>query len=195
MALRVFRKTWIIDSNQYKVLAIIILYILLALLISGAMIFLPSITSLVSDQPPEQQQQAAFEMLLLHERFWPTILIVTIILGLHSVFIFHKIFGPLYRFRTIFNNVAEGDLSTLIKIRKKDFLKSEEIAIRQMVTSLNTQAGLLQKTHHELQHNLLALKEKVETTEDLTQAELLTQLATLESMCSEMDTNLRHFRT
>lgn len=121
MALIVFCQTWIVDSIQYKVLAITTLYILVALLPSGCLIFLPSIPELLSDRAPGEQQQAAREMLILHKWFWPAILIVTALLGLHSTSIFHRIFGPLHRFWIIFNKVAEGDLSTLIKIRKDRF--------------------------------------------------------------------------
>lgn len=194
MAPKAFRKAWIVDSTQYKILATIALYILIALILSGVLILLPGIT-LLSEKLTSEQQQALREMLLLHERFWPTILIVTAILALHSIFIFHGIFGPLHRFRTIFNNVAEGDLSTLIKIRKNDFLKTEEIAIRQMVTSLNTQVGLLQQAHEELLNTQLAIKETIEGSEKISKSDLLAQLDTLELKCDEIGNNLRHFQT
>ena len=73
-----------------------------------------------------------------------TVLVVMIMVGVASIavtlFISHKIAGPLYRFRKVIEAIAEGDFSSDFRIRKKDQLQD-------LAAAMN---GMMQKTRGEL---------------------------------------------
>jgi methyl-accepting chemotaxis protein len=145
MANKVPRRKYIVDSSrQYKVLAAIVIYIFVAVLLTGILMFLPSILGL-SNTVGQEQYAAAKEVLVLHKRFWPSILIVVVLLGGYSVLLFHRLFGPLYRLDLALKQLAEGDLSSNFKLRKKDFLKKEEKTMDEMINSLREKIGTLKK--------------------------------------------------
>jgi nitrogen fixation/metabolism regulation signal transduction histidine kinase len=72
-----------------------------------------------------EAQRVAEQFELLHSRFWPVVFVVSLLLIVHGVFFSHRIAGPLYRFRRIFQSVASGDLTVRTSIRKSDYLHVE----------------------------------------------------------------------
>ncbi len=48
-----------------------------------------------------------------------------LVLFAHSVFVSHRIAGPLHRFLAVWRSIAAGDLSMRVKIRARDYLKEE----------------------------------------------------------------------
>lgn len=155
MASKIKRRQYIVDKLQYKMLQIVIIYIMLGILLAGFLMFIPSILGL-SDASSEKYA-AAKEMLFLHKRFWPAMIVVTVILGGHSIFIFHRIFGPLYRFKCTMRDISQGDLSYNIKLRKNDFLKEEEGIMNDMITSLRTELVSLKTDNAHLAESISEL--------------------------------------
>ena len=148
------RRKFIVDSSrQYKVLALIAIYVFIAVLLTGALMFLPSIIGL-SNKVGQEQYAAAKEVLVMHKRFWPSIFIVVVILGGHSIFLCHRLFGPLYRMNKALKHVSEGNLNYDFKLRKKDFLKQEEKNMDAMIHSLREKIGTLKKDNIHLQTSL-----------------------------------------
>jgi nitrogen fixation/metabolism regulation signal transduction histidine kinase len=88
----------------------------------------------------EVQSAAADRVLILHSRIWPAVISLIIILGIHSTIIFHRVAGPLYRFRLAFEQIKKGNLKFRVKLRKKDYLHDEEEAFNNMI---ETMAGKL----------------------------------------------------
>jgi len=163
MASKVLRKQYIVDNMQYKMLLIMFIYILLGILLSGFLVFFPSIMGLAD--VGKEQYAAAKEVLLLHKRFWPAILVVTVILGGHSIFLFHRIFGPLYRFKCTMKDISQGDLSYNVKIRKNDFLKEEEDIMNNMITSLRKDLVSLKADNALLAESIRELYADLEDTD------------------------------
>ena len=155
MASKIKRKQYIVDNLQYKMLQIVIIYIMLGILVAGFLMFVPSILGLSGTG--REKYEAAKEMLLLHQRFWPAMIVVTVILGGHSIFIFHRIFGPLYRFKCTMRDISQGDLSYNIKLRKNDFLKEEENIMNNMITSLRTELVSLKADNAHLAESIREL--------------------------------------
>lgn len=155
MASKIKRKQYIVDNLQYKMLQIVIIYIMLGILLAGFLMFVPSILGLSGAS--SEKYAAAKEMLLLHKRFWPAMIVVTVVLGGHSIFIFHRIFGPLYRFKCMMRDISQGDLSYNIKLRKNDFLKEEEDIMNDMITSLRTELVSLKADNAHLAESIREL--------------------------------------
>jgi len=84
----------------------------------------------------ELRGAAAERILTLHMRVWPSIIAVICIFGLHSFRTFHRIIGPLYRFRWAFNKIGKGDLNFRVKLRTKDYLIKEEEMFNEMVDAI-----------------------------------------------------------
>lgn len=194
MASRIFRKQLIVDNIQYKFMAIVLIYILVTVIISGVMMFLPSILEISSGEITAKQQRAAQEILLMHKRFWPALIVVLIVVSAHSMLIFHRIFGPLYRFRRIFKSVTSGDLSVITKIRKNDFLHTEEIAIREMITSLKTNVAVAQNNHNTLHASITELEQDL-LNMDLSTEEIREKLVAIQQRSNQLQKDLSYFQT
>lgn len=194
MASRKKRTRFLVDTVQYKLLAVTLIYILIAITLSTFLMFLPSVVQLSMGDASDAQIEAAREILLLHKRFWPAIIAVTALLTIHSLFLFHRIFGPLYRFREIFRQVEKGNLTTPVGIRKNDFLHTEEQGIREMVFSLKTEISLLKKDHaaliNELDDLTLVLDTEVQHSEIVQK-----KLQMMKQQTEIMRKGLDHFKT
>ena len=124
-------------SLQYRVLAIIISYSMVIVLFLAICLFVPDILDMNNESLTLEMRAAAAEKLLtLHSRVWPAIIAVVCVLGIHSVRIFHRLIGPLYRFRWAFDKISKGDLNFRVQIRKSDYLQREEAALNRMIEAL-----------------------------------------------------------
>ncbi|MGH7273198.1 MAG: hypothetical protein ACREIQ_01900, partial [Nitrospiria bacterium] len=120
------RRRILIDDGQYRLLVFNLIYFFSILLIIAASLFIPPMIQLESASLSLIQKQAvANHLLSLHTRLWPALLVLFVLLAIHSVFVSHRIWGALYRFRSVFKAVAEGNLSVRATIRKNDYLRKE----------------------------------------------------------------------
>ncbi len=131
------RRHYLVHGLQYRLIAAIMVYFLLALVGVVAVIFAPFVLDFSEGASftPEKFEVAGI-FLKLHERFWPVVLLIAVAIVLHSILISHRIGGPLYRFRKVFSAIAQGDLSMEVRLRNRDYPKAEAEALGQMVKSL-----------------------------------------------------------
>ena len=80
-----------------------------------------------------------------------------------SIFVSHRIAGPVYRFERSAKVIAEGDLSLRIRLRKGDELQELADAFNQMTESLESIVFNDRKVLKRLEKVLKTLKEKLET--------------------------------
>jgi methyl-accepting chemotaxis protein len=147
-------------SLQYRFLAIIIVYSFVIVLFLAVFMFVPDIMRLQDQSLPfDARAAAADKMLTLHARVWPAILLVICLVALHSFRFFHRLIGPLYRFRQIYERVRNGDLNLKVKIRKKDYLHEEEAAINDMLETLSRKWRNMQQTTENALRSLDALEQ------------------------------------
>jgi nitrate/nitrite-specific signal transduction histidine kinase len=148
-------------SLQYRVLAIILIYSLVIVLFLAVCLFIPDILAMSNqDLSLELRAAAADRLLTLHSRVWPAIVAMVCVLGIHSVRIFHRLIGPLYRFRWAFSKIGNGDLSFRVKIRKSDYLHREEEALNQMIERLSERCESLRQAGLRAQESLSAIEQK-----------------------------------
>ena len=119
--MRIFRRTrFLIDEFQYRILFLHVLYFVALILVFTSAIFGPLIMDLQSGALSFAERHAvANQFLSLHSRIWPAVLILFVLLSAHSVFVSHRIAGPLYRFRKVMKTVASGDLSIGSRFARK----------------------------------------------------------------------------
>ena len=171
MATRPYRRQRIlIDRFQYRLLVINLLYFCTILLIFATALFLPLILELHSDSILKQAE-AASQFLSLHARVWPALFLVFVLLAFHSIFVSHRIVGPLYRFRTTFQAVAAGDLSVRAILRKHDYLGSELESVNQMIASLQAKVHDIEAPSQEVRTLVGVLERALDrgAPEDITQ--------------------------
>jgi methyl-accepting chemotaxis protein len=156
------QKYSIVDrSLQYRVLAIIISYSLVIVLFLAICLFVPDILSMSNQELSWEMRAAAAERLLtLHSRVWPAIIAMVCVLGIHSVRIFHRLIGPLYRFRWAFSRIAGGDLNFRVQIRKNDYLQREKKTLNEMLDALARQCETMQHAGGRALDSLIALEQR-----------------------------------
>lgn len=124
-------------SLQFRFLAIILAYGGLTILVLGAALFFPDFLRLSDETLDLQAKMRASEVIVaIHQRLWIPLILLLAIIGAHFFRIFHRVVGPLYRFRWAFREIAKGDLSLTVRIRQDDFLHLEEEALNGMVGGL-----------------------------------------------------------
>ncbi len=157
------RRRILVDRFQYRLLFITLLYFVTILLIFSAVLFLPLVVQLFSGTlSPAEQAEAADQFLSLHTRVWPAVFLVFVFLAIHSIFVSHRIAGPLYRFRKIFRAVGDGDLSWHRPLRKHDYLGTEFDAINEMITSLRAKIKGIENPYREACALVVALERAIE---------------------------------
>ncbi|MFQ5988856.1 MAG: hypothetical protein ACE5K9_02960 [Candidatus Methylomirabilales bacterium] len=145
------RRQILIDRFQYQLLLINLLYFFAILLIFSAALFVPLIIQLESTTLSMPEQEAvASQFLSLHARVWPALLITFLLFAIHSVFVSHRIAGPLMRFRNTFKAIASGDLSGRVILRKHDYLTNEADILNEMVAGLQTKINGIEAQHREV---------------------------------------------
>ena len=100
-------------------------------------LFIPPAITLISGSPIEEKAQAAMQYIVLGERLWPAIAISISVLAVISVYITHKLAGPIYRFEKTAKDVIGGDLSVRIRLRKGDDLKELANLLNQLLGNID----------------------------------------------------------
>ncbi len=157
------QKFSIVDrSLQYRFIALILVYSMIIVGYLAIFLFVPDFRDMMNeDLSLEVRAAAAQRALGLHSRVWPGIIALVCVLGLHSMRIFHRVVGPLYRFRWAFGEIKKGDLSFRVKLRKKDYLHWEEGVFNEMMDVLDEKWGNIRMTVPYALKSLDALEQSV----------------------------------
>ena len=122
-----------------------------------------------------------------------TVIVVTIVISLFTIlvtlFISHKIAGPLYRFKKVIQELENGDFSSDFKIRNPDQLQELAGAFNSMIKKVREEMG-------QLKENSLSLKDKLESLSEHEISELKRPiLKELKKISEELSKLVRNFKT
>lgn len=132
-------------SHQYRFLATILIYNLIVVGFLAIVLFVPDIIKMQDQNLSiEVRAMAADKILTLHSRIWPTIIALICFMGLHSLRMFHRFIGPLYRFTMAFKEVRDGNLDYRVKLRKMDHLHQEAAMLNEMLDVISEKLGNIQ---------------------------------------------------
>ena len=158
------RKNYFIEKKfQTKYLLLTLLLLLSYTFIFIVVIFAPYILTLYFDYPLSEKNEAARALLLLHGTVWPWIGGVILFFCMISVFISHKVAGPLFRLKKSLIRVTQGDLDVVIKLRKWDDLKDLAEHINTLIEELRTFVITLRNDYALLSEYILELEREIET--------------------------------
>lgn len=133
-------------SLQYHFLAQFFIYSAIIVFFLAVFLFLPDMLKMQNETlSMAERANAADRVITLHVKVWPAAIILIALLGVHSFLTFHRLSGPLYRFRMIFNQMRDGEMIYPIKIRKKDFLHTEEKVLNEMIDVLTEKLQNIQQ--------------------------------------------------
>ena len=164
MQLKKRRHNPIVDKAlQYKLLALILTYGFVIIIFLAIFLLVPDLISLQDETLTLDEKAAVADRILsFHGRIWPAVIAIVCIIGLHSFRVFHRLVGPLYRFRWVFAKIRDGHLIYPIKIREKDYLHKEEDALNDMIKALVDRMEGLQVAGREVQNSLHALQKTLD---------------------------------
>ena len=115
------RKNYFIDRNlQTRYIILMVVVLIVHTLIVLAAVFSPYIMMLSFDFPNDTRAEAAKAFLLVHTNAWPVIGGFIIIVGVLTLFVTHRIAGPIFRLKKGIRDIADGRLNEKIILRKKD---------------------------------------------------------------------------
>jgi len=123
------------------------------------------------------QNTADFLFPLLIQTFVVSIIIVGLATIVVTLFVSHRIAGPLYRFKKVLGSLGEGNFSISCRIRRKDALQDVALAFNDMIANVRKTLGLIDK-------DLKNLKGKLETGD----------LKEIKKSVSEADKALHNFK-
>lgn len=155
-------------SLQYYFLAQFFIYSAIIVFFLAVFLFVPDMLKMQNENlSVSERTSAADRIITLHVKVWPAAMVLITLLGLHSFLTFHRLSGPLYRFRSIFNQMRAGQVEYPIKIRRGDFLHSEEEALNEMLDVWTVKMQNIQQAGHEALNFLRDLERRLEDRQDL----------------------------
>ena len=162
------RRTRIVNKSlQYRFLATVVIYGFIIVAFLSVYLFVPDFLKLHDESLSlEVRAAVADNILTFHSRIWPAAILLICVVGLHSILFFHRLVGPLYRFRWAFQKVREGELSLHVKIRTKDYLHQEEGVLNEMIEMLAGKVEGIQLAGLDALKSLGELEQKASGWED-----------------------------
>jgi methyl-accepting chemotaxis protein len=157
------RKNYFIERKfQTKYVLLTVLMLLSYTFIFIVIIFAPYILTLHFDYPFAEKADAAKVLLLLHGKIWPWIGGAILFFGLVSIFVSHKVAGPLYRIKKCLDMITQGDLDIVLKLRKWDDLKDLAEHINLLIGELRTFVITLRNDYALLSEYITDLEREIE---------------------------------
>jgi methyl-accepting chemotaxis protein len=182
------RRQYLVDKKlQTKYALLTILLLVIYTFLFAVILFTPSILGLSTGETLAEQTEAARTLLNLHASVWPALGIVIVILAGISVFITHKIAGPVYRFKKVLTEVADGNLDISIKLRKRDDLQDLAEDMNGVIVELRNFVQTLQEDHETMSSCIDDLEERIKSNQISSESanELIEKLRTSRQKTAE----------
>jgi HAMP domain-containing protein len=135
------RRVLVQPGYQLRVAATVLVCILGYSLLLGFLVFYPLQQEYQAATNPEQQLWLARQVLELHARFWPGVLVVALLVAVQSMFVTHRIVGPAYHLRRVLDQLASGRVEVRAHLRRWDRLKDLELATNGLAEELERAAA------------------------------------------------------
>lgn len=142
------RRRLLIDKTQYKLLGVYLVHFIAVLVIVFSALVVVFTRQLeTSSLTAFQRQEVAAKIMWFYGQMWPFMWGIFMLLFIHSVYVTHKIAGPLYRIREVLKMVKRGNLTAKVQLRSGDYLRTEEQVVNEAIQSIHDKIeGLREST-------------------------------------------------
>ena len=186
------RKYIIYGKLQLALMLVSFSYVLLFCAVLGLLLFTSMLMELDKTSLSSGNALiAAKQILYLYKKSWAALLLSLVAVGCHSIFISHKITGPIYRFNLIFKAIKEGVVPAPVQLRKYDYLYRETDIINQMLASLREMLTAIQEAQAHLNKSILNCKD---TVSHLSADELSKKMNDLNEQSKRLEEKLGYFK-
>lgn len=104
--------------------------------------FAPSVFILATNQELSVIEPAAHEFLVLHRRIWPAALFIGGCVFVYTLFVSHRIAGPIYRINSVLREMIEGRYPDKVALRRGDHFHATADLLTELSRKLSaSQAG------------------------------------------------------
>ena len=160
---RLFRWKYFIDKRlQTKFILYSVLLLLVYTLLFAVILFAPYAIPLTFDYSLEEQTTAARMLLSLHKSIWPALGLVILLLSGASIFVSHKVAGPIYRLKRFLLEIAGGNIDLTLKFRKRDDLHDLAANVNLVIAELRELVGTLQKEIGSVSGRILEIEQMIQ---------------------------------
>ena len=130
-------KNFLINKGlQLRIILHSLLYMVVVVCITIAIILYPLIRDMMFSQSLDTQYRAAQTFITLGYRLIPALLVVLILMFLHLIVLTHRICGPIINFSHTFKSMARGNITRKVYLRKGDYLIQESHLINEMTDGI-----------------------------------------------------------
>ncbi|MBI2081808.1 MAG: methyl-accepting chemotaxis protein [candidate division NC10 bacterium] len=138
MTRRWFRRRNFLIHPAYQLTSAltVIVYILAYSMLLGFLIFFPLEWEFSAAVDFREQLEIAQQVLRLHARVWPSILIIALLVGVHAVLGAHRTAGPLFRLQEMLRGYARGQFGLRMRLRRSDRFRELESSVNELGASL-----------------------------------------------------------
>lgn len=163
--MRPYKRTHFFINKKIQIKYILLTVSLLVLytMILLAAIFAPYAMALFLDLPMSQKAEAAEMLLLLHKNIWPGIGLIIVMFGALSIFITHKLAGPVFVLERMAKDITRGDLTVRTRLRKGDDLNDLAQDMNQMADNLESLLLNLDEEYRRLAYYVSELETELES--------------------------------
>jgi hypothetical protein len=156
-----WRRRFYVHPIQRKYFFLSLVPLIVCSILMVLLLFLPirlAVRGLVF--PPADAANLA-ELYPLAVRVWPSVLLSIFASGLLSVFVTHKLAGPLFRIEQVLRGVAEGNLPLAVRIRRDDDLQEFARLLNGAFGKITSALTEIHKLQARAVHELTALPGKI----------------------------------
>jgi methyl-accepting chemotaxis protein len=158
------RRIYYIEKKfQTKYILLTIFLLLTYTFAFTIIIFSPYIFTLYFDfYSLSEKAEAAKTLLILHNTVWPGIAGIILLFGALSIFITHKIAGPLYRLKKTISEITKGNLDVKVRLRKRDDLKDLAEHVNMLADELKTFVNTVKADYDLLSEYIFELEREID---------------------------------
>ncbi len=156
------RRHFFIDRQfQLKYILLVIFMLLLYTMVFVGTLFVPQLLPLIFNSPANEQVKAAQILLLYHKNVWPAVFIVIPLFGFFSIFITHRIAGPVFRLKMKLQQMTDWDLDSRVTLRDGDDLQELADCVNLLSDRLKDFSSALKANYESLSKHIDEIKEQI----------------------------------
>lgn len=157
------RKMLIKPRYQLRLAFSTVFFLFVYSVVFGTTIFYPLATELYSSASLEDRARVAFVVLGLHERIWPALLIISVLVFIGMILLSQRVAGPVYRLERAIEEFLNGNFTERMRLRKHDVFKEIETMTNRLAEYLEKAKSLDSRLHADLRENLSILSTMLKT--------------------------------